>query len=193
MGAKADEQPCRVPRLVRWPRHCASRRNPCRDARLAPRATAAPRPAQGFPESPSVTILPAELLSDGSILQIGEEQVDPLELVATSRTVSPQGLELKVDARDRRCRFRLSVDGSVYPIGGTARLVDRATGEVSELAEFLEHNPPTLLFGDGSVVKGPQICASAARNGAAPARGACRARLDPSEPGRRVPRTRRSS
>ena len=112
---------------------------------------------QAFPDSPSVTILPAELLSDSRLLQVGGERTDPLELVATSRTVSPQALELNVDARDRRCRFRLGVDGSVQPVDGTAILIDPATGEVSELAELLELNPPTFLFGEGSVVKGPQI------------------------------------
>lgn len=110
-----------------------------------------------FPESPNVTILPAELLSDGRILQVGGTEADPLDLVATSRTVSEDALDLTIVAGARRCRFRLSVDGSTHGIEGTAALVDRITGEATELAAFLELNPPTLLFGDGSVVKGPQI------------------------------------
>jgi superfamily II DNA or RNA helicase len=123
---------------------------------------------QAFPESPSVAILPGELLTDGRLLQVGGQQADPLELVATSRTFSPQALELDVIVDNRRCGFRLAVDGSMQTIDGAAMLVDRVTGEATELAAFLELNPPTLLFGEGSVVRGPQISRQPAGTGPLP-------------------------
>lgn len=123
---------------------------------------------QAFPHTPSVTILPGELLSDDRTLQVGGAQADPLELVATSRTVSPQALKLDIVAAKRRCGFRLAVDGSVQTIDGAAVLVDRVTGEATDLADFLELNPPTLLFGEGSVVRGPQISRQPAGMGPLP-------------------------
>ena len=110
-----------------------------------------------FPNSPSVTILPAEILSDGRILRVDNEPIDPLEILPTSRTSTAQALEIDLVASDRRCSFRLAIDGSAQAIEGEAVLVDRITGELTALADFLQLHPPTVIFGDGSVITGPQI------------------------------------
>lgn len=110
-----------------------------------------------YPESPTVTVLPPELLSDPRLLQIGGQAVGPLDLLATSRTVSPQSLEMRVQVGSAACCFRVGLDGGIALVEGSARLVDQVTGEIAELDDFLEESPPTFLFGEGSVVRGPQI------------------------------------
>ncbi len=110
-----------------------------------------------FPDNPSIPVLPPEFLSDPRTLRIGTDDFEALELLATSNTRSPTKLDLRVDARSHVVRFELDVDGTVRLVDGSARLIDRITGEVTELYEFLEEYPPTILFGDGSVVRGPQV------------------------------------
>jgi superfamily II DNA or RNA helicase len=110
-----------------------------------------------FPEAASVTVLPPELLSEARDLRIGDETVDALELLATSRTTSQDTLELRLEARSQAVRIGIGIDGSAEVEEGSALLIDRITGEATELCEFLEEYPPTFLFGDGSVVRGPQI------------------------------------
>ena len=90
-------------------------------------------------------------------MRIGDADADPLELLATSRPVSPQSLQLDLTAGERRCRFQVATDGSMQVVEGSSALIDRVTGEVTELGDFLELNPPTVIFGDGSVVTGPQV------------------------------------
>jgi superfamily II DNA or RNA helicase len=121
-----------------------------------------------FPDSPSVAIMPAELLTDRHILRIENEPVDPLEVIPATRTASADALDLELAAGERRCAFRFRVDGSVEATDGTSLLVDRTTGEVTELADFLENHPPTVMFGDGSVVTGPQIYKQSANTGPLP-------------------------
>jgi superfamily II DNA or RNA helicase len=112
---------------------------------------------QTFPNSPSVAILPGELLSDGRVLRIDGEEVDPLEIAVSSRTVSADAVELRVAGKGKVCVFRIGTDAVVQASAGSGALVDQVTGELTDLAEFLEENPVTLLFGDGSVVTGQQI------------------------------------
>jgi superfamily II DNA or RNA helicase len=122
-----------------------------------------------FPNSPSVPILPPELLVDARILRVGGNDVDPLDLLASARFLSPQALELEVVTRDGRARFKLEIDGEVQAVEGTGVLINQSTGEVTEFADYLELYPPTLLFGEGSVVLGTQIVRQPADIGPLPA------------------------
>ena len=53
-------------------------------------------------------------------------------------------------------------------IDGSSVLVDRVTGELTELGDFLELHPPTVIFGNGSVVTGPQVYRQPADTGPLP-------------------------
>jgi hypothetical protein len=121
-----------------------------------------------FPEGPSVTILPAELLSENRALRIGDKEADPLEVIPTNRTVSSQALEIDLTAGERLSRFQLGIEGSVQTIESALVLIDRITGELTDLGDFLEQHPPTVIFGNGCVVTGSQVYRQSAETGPLP-------------------------
>ena len=110
-----------------------------------------------FPDSPAVVILPAELLSDSRILKLNAIDTDPLDLVATGAQTTTTEFRLELSTDGSAMSIRINATGTVDATTGTAVLVDTTTGEVTDMTDFLEQHPPTIIFGDGSVVVGQQI------------------------------------
>ena len=110
-----------------------------------------------FPDAPLIAILPAEVITGGLRMRINAQAVEPLALEVAGERVSPANVRLTLTHESETCQIELATDGSVGIVTGAVDLIDAATGEILEIADVLEDDPPTLLFGDGTWVLGVQV------------------------------------
>lgn len=116
-----------------------------------------------FPDAPAIAVLPAEILMDPRELHINGRIAPALAVRLTCTRRSLSEVRLALVHEDDVCELDVSVSGATDTVSGSARLIDRATGEVEELAEVLYEHPATLLFGDGTWVFGQQVVRPPAR------------------------------
>lgn len=112
---------------------------------------------RAFPDAPAVAVLPAEIIMDARELQIDGVTAAPLAVEVVCKRLSQAAIRLTLTHDTDVCELEVRVDGTTMIVSGSARLVDRTTGELEELDDTLRDHPATLLFGDGTWVFGQQI------------------------------------
>lgn len=110
-----------------------------------------------YPDAPAIAILPPSALADDRDFHIDGQVADPLATDVFCNHLSASAVEICLAYDGKECKLKLEVDGSISIESGQCMFVDGSTGEIETVDEFLEENPVTLLFGDGSWVFGEQI------------------------------------
>ncbi|MFI4985299.1 MAG: DEAD/DEAH box helicase [Solirubrobacterales bacterium] len=112
---------------------------------------------RAFPDAPAIAVLPAEILMDTREMRLNGTMAEPLAVATVCMRQSPTDVRLTLTHENDVCELNVTVDGTTTTVLGTARLIDRTTGEVEDLEDVLYEHPATLLFGDGTWVFGQQI------------------------------------
>jgi superfamily II DNA or RNA helicase len=135
-----------------------------------------PDTLSAYPDAATMAVLPFEFLSDPRILRIGGKEADPIATDVACERLSAEAVELTVSYEGESCTLRVGLDGQAEIVSGSCLFVDPANGEAETIDELLSEHPVPLIFGDGSLILGPQRVRPAATP--APLPGKCRAPID---------------
>lgn len=114
-----------------------------------------PDTLDSYPDAPAIAMMPVQFLAETRILRIGEIEADPLGVEVSCSRLGDDQMQLVLRFERESCTLILRTSGEAEVNEGSSVLIDNQ-GEVEPLADLLSENPPALIFGDGSLVLGPQ-------------------------------------
>jgi superfamily II DNA or RNA helicase len=108
-----------------------------------------------FDSSPLGALLDVASIVADLRLRVAAVEIDPLELDVTATVLSDDELELRLEhVGSTVWSATFATDGTVTAATGVLLAADRATGEMTDLADYLHDVPPTVFLADGGVIEG---------------------------------------
>jgi superfamily II DNA or RNA helicase len=114
-----------------------------------------------FPADPIAAVWPASVYAGFDVVIDGELfQPEMVELIPDSSASDRDSIVIRLVVEDdERARMTYSLDGSIAALDRDVNIRERATGDITSVADLLTDDPLTLFFGTGARVTGDRIAA----------------------------------
>lgn len=118
-----------------------------------------PRRLATYPPNPVAVVLHHKAIDGSLVVKVEPDQtVDLLALRVEPELINNQECLLRFSYDGTELgRLRVTVPGTCEAIGSDIEIIDRATGEVMNLADVLADFPPMIYFADGSGAVGATV------------------------------------